>query len=155
MANDTSSPKLIVPGVSGLYEWGSGLGYPFLRFFAGIMFVPHGAQKLFGMFGGTYGGTVQFFTNIGITPAEFWVPLVGFVEFFGGIAIALGLLTRPFALAVTIELLFAAFFFHLSKGFFVAKGGYEHALIWAIIMIFIFFRGGGRLSIDSKLGKEF
>lgn len=155
MANGTSSPKLIVSGVAGLYRWGSGLSYPLLRFFAGLMLVPHGAQKLFGMFGGNYGGTVQFFINIGIVPGELWVPVVGFVEFFGGIAIALGLLTRPFALAATIELLFAAFYFHFDKGFFVAKGGYEHALIWAIIMIVIFFRGGGRLSIDAKLGKEF
>lgn len=155
MANDSPSSKLIVPGVAGLYEWGSGLSYPLLRFFAGLMLVPHGAQKLFDMFGGSYGGTVQFFTNIGIVPAEFWVIVVGFVEFFGGLAIAFGLLTRPFALAATAELLFAAFYFHLGKGYFVAKGGYEHALIWAFIMIFIFFRGGGRVSIDSKLGKEF
>ena len=155
MANDTSSPKLIVPGVAGLYEWGSGLSYPLIRFFAGLMLVPHGAQKLFDMFGGSYAGTVQFFTNIGLVPADFWVIVAGCTEFFGGLLIAFGLLTRLAAAAAVIDLLVAAYVVHLGKGFFVTNGGYEHALLWAIIMIFIFFRGGGRLSIDAKIGREF
>ena len=155
MANDTSSPKLIVPVVAGLYEWGSGLSYPMIRFFAGIMLVPHGAMKLFGMFGFNPEGFNGFLTKFGFVPAELWVIVLGIIEVVGGLMIAFGLLTRPWALAAAIELLIAAFYFHLDKGFFWDKGGYEFPLLWAIIMIGIFFKGGGPLSIDAKLSKEF
>ena len=155
MANDTSSPKLIVPAVAGLYEWGSDMAYPLVRFFAGIMLVPHGMQKLFGMFGFNPEGFNGFLTKFGFVPAELWVIVLGIIEVVGGLMIAFGLLTRPWALAAAIELLVAAFVVHLGNGYFWDKGGYEFPLLWGIVMIAIFLKGGGRLSIDSKLGKEF
>ncbi len=155
MANDTSSPKLIVPAVGGLYAWGSDLAYPLVRFFAGLILAPHGAQKLFEWFGGNQAGTIQFFNNVGVVPGEFWVIVVGSVEFFGGILIAIGLLTRPAALGAIILMVVAILTVNSGNGYFWTKGGYEFAMLWAIVFLAIFFKGGGRLSIDSKLGKEF
>ncbi len=164
MARSSDAPSLIIPAVGGLYEAGSNIAYPMVRFFAGIMLVPHGAQKLFEMFGGNFQGTAGFFTKMGLTPAEIWVYAAGTIEFFGGILIAIGLLTRPAALAATVLLLVAAIHVHMltlpdvfagKGGYFWTKLGYEYALLWAIIMLSIFFKGGGKMSVDSKLGKEF
>ncbi len=147
--------RLIIPAVGGLYEAGSGLWYPWIRFFSGLFLVPHGAQKLFGWFGGNIDGTAGFFSQIGLEPALPLAYLVGTTEFFGGLFIAIGLLTRPAAIAAAVLLLVAAFHVHLANGYFWAKGGYEYPLLWAILMIGIFFRGGGELSIDRAIGKEF
>jgi putative oxidoreductase len=127
-----------------------------VRFFAGLILVPHGAQKLFGAFGGGgLDGTAGFFAKIGLEPSMILATWVGFFEFFGGIAIAIGLLTRPVALVVAVQLLVAAFYVHLASGYFWTGRGYEFPLLWAIIMIAIAIRGGGDKSIDKMLGKEF
>ena len=155
MANDTQPPKLYFPAVGGLYQLGSGLAYPWIRFWAGVFFVPHGMQKLFDMFGGSYDGTVQFFDNIGVSPGWLWVPVVGVFEVVGGLCLALGLFTRVAAAGGTIHLLVATFTVHMANGYFVNKGGYEYALLWCLICIAIFFKGGGKLSIDRAIGREF
>ncbi len=147
--------RLIIPAVGGLYEAGSGLVYAWIRFFSGLFLMPHGAQKLFGWFGGNIDGTAGFFSKIGLEPALPLAYLVGATEFFGGLFIAIGLLTRPAAVAAAVLLLVAAFYVQLGNGFFWNKGGYEYPLLWAILMIGIFFRGGGELSIDRAIGKEF
>ncbi len=144
--------RLIIPAVGGLYEAGSGLCYPWIRFFSGLFLVPHGARKLFG---GTIDGMAGFFSKIGLEPALPLAYLVGATEFFGGLLIAIGLLTRPAAVAAAVLLLVAVFYVHFGNGFFWNEGGYEYPLLWAILMIGIFFRGGGELSIDRAIGKEF
>lgn len=149
------TPTLIIPGLGGLYDGLKPWAYPILRFFTGLFLVPHGAQKLFGMWGGNIGGTIGFFTKIGLEPATLLAYLVGFVEFFGGLAIAIGVLTRISAAASAILLLVAAFYVHLGNGYFWNKGGYEYPLLWAILMCVIFIRGGGDKSVDKLLGKEF
>jgi putative oxidoreductase len=146
--------RLIVPAVGRLYEAGSGLWYPWIRFFSGLFLVPHGAQKLFGWFGGNINATAGFFSQIGLEPALPLAYLVGATEFFGGLFVAIGYLTRPAAVAAA-ALLLVAVFVHLDNGYFWNKGGYEYSLLWALLMIGIFFRGGGELSIDRAIGKEF
>ncbi len=155
MTEGSDSPKLIVPAVAGLYEAGANLVYPWIRFMVGLFLVPHGAQKLFGLFGGNITGTAGFFSKVGLEPALPLAYLIGTVEFFGGILVAIGLLTRPAALAATIMLLVAALHVHLGNGFFWTKAGLEYPLLWAFMFLAIFFRGGGAMSVDSKLGKEF
>lgn len=149
--------KLVIPAFGGIYEAGSRISYPLIRATAGLLLMPHGAQKLFGWFGG--GGltnTAAFFGgSLGLEPGLFWAFLVGFVEFFGGLALVLGLLTRPFAVAVTILMAVAAFGIHLGNGFFWSNGGYEYPLMWGLVALAIVFRGGGPLSLDRKLGREF
>lgn len=154
MTNESSSTKLIVPALGGLYGSVSGLAYPLVRFSAGLFFMPHGAQKLFGWFGGDIAATAQGFGKLGLEPALPLAYLVGAVEFFGGLAVAIGFLTRPAAVASAI-LLMVAVQVHFANGFFWNKGGYEYPLLWAILMIAISFRGGGNLSVDGKIGREF
>lgn len=124
-----------------------------LRVPVGIIFMAHGAQKLFGWFGG-YGleGTAQWMASIGLTPAHLLAALAGSAEFFGGLALLLGLLVRPAAAALGFTMLVAIFSVHISKGLFLANGGYEYGLALFAAAIALFISGAGRLSIDASLG---
>jgi putative oxidoreductase len=157
MSTEAPQTRLIIPALAPLYGALSRLSYPMIRFFAGLFLVPHGAQKLFGWFGG--GGldaTAEgFATHLGLEPGMFFAVLVGATEFFGGLMLAVGFLTRPVAVAVTILLAVAAFKVHLPNGFFVRDGGYEFALLWSLVALALAFRGGGELSVDRAIGREF
>ncbi len=120
-----------------------------LRLAGGAIFVAHGAQKLFGAFG-RYGleGTGQFFDSVGLSPGYLMALLAGVVEFFGGLALIVGLLVRPAAAALALAMLIAVFAVHFSKGFFLDKGGYEYALAMLAVSVSLVFSGGGRISLD-------
>ena len=149
--------KLIFPFLQGIYSLGSRFSYPLIRITIGAMLIPHGAQKLFGWFGGKgLSHTAEIFaTHLGINPAMLFAVLAGLIEFFGGIFLVVGFLTRPVAAAVVCLMLVAAFHVHLDNGFFWSKGGYEYPLMWALISLAVLFEGGGKCSIDRKIGKEF
>ncbi len=148
-------PQLIIPALGGVYGSLSKFTWPAVRIVTGLFLMPHGAQKLFGMFGGNPQAIAGFFSKIGIEPAATMVTVVGSVEFFGGLLLALGLLTRPVAAACCVLLLVAVFQVHLANGFFWSTGGYEYPLMWAILALVFVIRGGGDYSIDQKIGKEF
>lgn len=126
-----------------------------LRVGGGIIFAAHGAQKLFGWFGG-YGleGTGQFFDSVGLTPGYLMALLAGAAEFFGGLALILGLLVRPAAASLAFAMLVAIFSVHFSKGFFMDKGGYEYALALFAVSASLVFSGGGRASLDRALSAK-
>ncbi|KFI18667.1 DoxX family protein [Nitrosococcus oceani] len=129
------------------------LSYPLVRVTTGLLLMPHGAQKLFGWFGG-HGltATGQYFaSNLGMEPGFLFALLAGLIEFFGGLALVLGLLTRPAALIIAI---FMAVIIpvHLPNGFFWSNGGFEYPLMWGLLALAIFFRGGERYSLDRRLG---
>ena len=149
---DSGSPRLIVPAMGGLYAGLADYTYPLVRFVAGAFLMPNGYMKLFG---GGWAGTVGYFGKLGLEPANLFVGLVGGVEFFGGILVALGLLTRVAAAACFIDLVMATILVHASKGFFGAPGGWQYVVIWAVLFLAFFIRGGGKLSIDRALGREF
>jgi putative oxidoreductase len=154
---ETAKPRLIVPGVAGLYAAGSCLAWPLIRVVCGLFLMPHGAQKLFGWFGG-YGlaATGEFFaTKLGLQPGFLVALLSGLVEFGGGALLVLGLLTRPAALGVVILMAVAVFAVHLPNGYFWNDLGYEYPLMWGLVALAIFFRGGGKLSLDRLIGREF
>lgn len=154
--SDTSSQKLIIPALGGLYAGGTPLFEAVLRAVVGLWMVPHGAQKLFGMFGGGgISGTAGFFSQIGLEPAVLMAVLAGGTEFFGGILLAIGLLTRPAAVAICILLLVAIFSVHIGNGFFMQTGGFEYASLWFFAALYFVFRGGNRYSVDAKLGRAF
>ncbi|HTH16775.1 MAG TPA: DoxX family protein [Magnetospirillum sp.] len=150
----TSAAKPVLPALSPLTEALSPLAEPLVRVAAGLALVPHGAQKLFGWFGG-YGldATGQFFaTKLGL-PAGL-ATLAGLIEFFGGLALAAGLLTRPVAALVAGLMAVAVFQVHLGAGFFWTSGGYEYPLLWGIVALSYAVRGGGRFSLDALIGRE-
>ncbi|MBI4183935.1 MAG: DoxX family protein [Proteobacteria bacterium] len=156
MSVQTRIPSLVIPGLGRYYESLSGLAWPLVRATAGLLLVPHGAQKLFGWFGGGgLAGTAAFFSsNLGLEPGLFWALVVAITEVFGGLAIAVGFLTRPAALAVVALMAVAVFEVHLGAGFFWTQGGYEYPLMWGLIALAILFRGAGPHSVDERLGRE-
>lgn len=147
--------QLYVPALAPLYEKVQGYAYPLIRIITGLCLIPHGAQKLFEWFGGNRAMTAGFFSKLGMEPAMMLVNLVGAVEFFGGILITIGLLTRPAAVAVFVIMAVAVLKVHLGNGFFWTKGGYEYPLLWGVVALGLAFGGSGKLSVDEKLGKEF
>ena len=129
------------------------LAYPLVRVTTGLLLIPHGAQKLFGWFGG-YGltATGQYFeSTLGMSPGILFATLAGLVEVFGGLALALGLFTRPAALAVAVFMA-VALSVHIPNGFFWTAGGIEYPLMWGLLAVAILLRGGGRYSLDARFG---
>jgi len=123
-----------------------------LRVGAGAIFAAHGAQKLFGWFGG-YGleGTAGWMTSIGLEPGLLMAAMAGSAEFFGGLLLIIGLLVRPAALMLAITMLVAIVTVHLQNGLFMANNGYEFGLALLAISVAIVFRGAGSLSADHLL----
>lgn len=157
MTSTTETIDPIVPAFAPLYQGLTRFSEPLMRATVGLLLMPHGAQKLFGWFGG-YGleGTAGFFAgNLGLEPGIFWAVLVGSVEFFGGLFLAIGFLTRPVAAAIAILMTVALFQVHLGNGFFWTDGGYEYPLMWGLLALGFVLRGSGAYSIDARIGREF
>ena len=123
-----------------------------LRAPTGLILMAHGAQKLFGWFGG-YGleGTGQFMSSLGLDPGYLMALLAGSAEFFGGLALLIGLLTRPAAAVVAFTMLIAIFSVHITHGLFIANGGYEYALSLFVVAAAIAIQGAGRFSVDKAI----
>jgi putative oxidoreductase len=130
----------------------AGYGITLLRIVTGLTFAAHGAQKLFGWFGG-YGleGVAQWMESIGITPGYLMAALAGSAEFFGGLALVVGLLVRPAAISLLIAMLVAIFSVHWVNGFFMSANGYEYAMILALISATLVIEGAGKLSLDRRI----
>ncbi|HOP80525.1 MAG TPA: DoxX family protein, partial [Armatimonadota bacterium] len=115
-----------------------------IRVVLGIIFMAHGAQKLFGAFdGGGISGTAGFLGDLGLQPASFWAWVVALVEFFGGLAVFIGLLTGVAALLLVANMIVAMAAVHWSQGFFAAQGGFEFPLALAAMALSLVFSGPG------------
>lgn len=123
-----------------------------LRIPLGIIFAAHGAQKLFGWFGG-YGleGTGQWMASIGLQPGYLMALMAGSAEFFGGLALLIGLLVRPAAVVLAFAMLVAIFSVHIGNGLFMSNNGYEFGLALLAISVSLAISGGGRLALDNRL----
>ena len=115
-----------------------------LRIVAALLFIEHGTQKLFGFPAGEREAIGFALTLPGIA---------GILEFFGGILIAIGLLTRPASFAATFVLLVTVYVHGIVRG--EGYSGAEKSILWAAIFFFFAIRGGNGHSVDAKLGKEF
>tara|TARA_R110002167_G_scaffold23131_2_gene82415 strand:+ start:1658 stop:2146 length:489 start_codon:yes stop_codon:yes gene_type:complete len=126
-----------------------------LRIPAGITFAAHGAQKLFGAFGG-YGleGTGQWMASIGLEPGYLMALAAGSAEFIGGIALLLGLLVRPAAVVLAFTMLVAIFTVHIANGLFMSNNGYEFGLSLVAISVALALNGAGAFSVDSLLTRN-
>lgn len=144
----------IIPFLAPLWAALAEPAYALLRFTAGAFLVPHGLWKLFGITG-SQEEMLVFFQAIGMEPAFPLMIAVGIVEVVGGACVALGFLTRPAALAATVTTATAAIYVHLPLGFYVDTHGIEFAALWAIAFLYIAIRGGGAISLDRAIGREF
>jgi putative oxidoreductase len=140
--------------IKSLLTTRAGYGLTVLRVIVGIIFIAHGSQKLFGAFGG-YGleGTGQYMESIGLTPGYLMALLSGSAEFFGGVAVLIGLLARPAAAVLILLLAVAIFSVHISNGLFMANNGYEFALALLGGSIAVLIEGAGKLSVDRAIAK--
>jgi putative oxidoreductase len=128
-----------------------------LRLVLGVVFFAHGAQKMLGWFGGFgFAGTMGFFTGMAHIPAPLaFLAIVA--EFFGGIGLILGFLTRIAAFGIGVNMLVAIMAVHLPFGFFMnwtgtQKGeGFEFHLLVLSIVAFLMIRGAGAFSVDRIL----
>src|SRR5690606_31425744 len=127
-----------------------------LRLPLGIIFAAHGAQKLFGWFGG-YGlqGTGQWMDSIGLGPGGLMAAWAGSAECFGGLFLILGLLTRPTALVLAVTMVVAIFSVHMSNGLFMSNNGYEFALALLAGSVSLLISGAGRASADAVIAQRF
>ena len=123
-----------------------------VRVATGIIFAAHGAQKLFGWFGG-YGleATGGWMASIGLEPGVLMAALAGSAEFFGGLALILGVLVRPAAVVLALTMLVAIVTVHLPNGLFMANNGYEFGLALLAASAGLAIRGAGSVSVDQWL----
>jgi putative oxidoreductase len=124
-----------------------------LRVVVGLLFAAHGAQKLFGVFGGPgLNGTADMFNAIGLRPARLHAAAAGGAEVAAGALLALGLLT-PIGATLAIAVMVAAVVtVHLPKGIWVTDGGYEYTAVLATVAFALAGVGPGKWSLDNALG---
>jgi putative oxidoreductase len=151
MESCVEGKRLFVPGMAKLYEILAPLSYTLVRISLGVFLIPHGYVKLFQ---DDAVAASRNFVNFGWSYPLAWAYFIGALEFFGGIMLAIGLLTRVVAAAFAIEMAvisFAVLWPVWSWG----KHGMEYALLMCILALAILFRGAGRYSVDHYIGREF
>ena len=127
----------------------SGFGTLPLRIIIGLVFIPAGAGKLFGvMGGGGLSGTTQMMSSLGLEPAFLMALLAASSEFFGGLFILLGLLTRPAAVSIAFTMLVAIFTAHNPDG---VLTGYELAMVLMFMAISLVISGAGKFGLDDLI----
>ena len=129
------------------------LAYAFARVYYAALILPSGYEKVF------HDGAARIAAGnvlkTGLQPPLFWAWAVAYLEFYGMILLALGLLTRPVAFAFAIEMAFIVLAIQLPNGYFWTSRGAEFAIMLFVVCLAFLFGGGGRYSLDRKLGREF
>lgn len=161
MARTIDRSRLCIPALAGLYN---GLGkymYPLLRFTCGAFLVPHGWAKVIGgsvarynEAGALVGGTAGFMAKMGFPAPEALAWYIALLELVGGAMMAIGFLTRVVAAQVIGFMFVAAFVVNADKWFWNGPG-MEFPVFWMIVAFIVLIRGGGDLSVDCRLSKEF
>ncbi|HLK55875.1 MAG TPA: DoxX family protein [Chthonomonadaceae bacterium] len=120
----------------------------FLRIGLGVVFFAHGAQKVFGWFGGPgLANTVGFMGHMGIPAPLAYIS--AFTELLGGLGVLLGVLTRLASLGLAINMLVAIFHVHLANGFFADKGGFEYPFTLLMIALALLAAGPGHVAFGD------
>ncbi|MEQ9618620.1 MAG: DoxX family protein [Deltaproteobacteria bacterium] len=142
--------------ISSLLGTKGDVGAFIARIALGIVILPHGLQKLLGMFGGAgFSGTVDFFVSSGMPAFVAILIIIG--ESFGALGLILGFLSRIAAFGITLIMLGAIFMVHLPNGFFMnwlggkAGEGYEYHILAVGLGLIVLIKGGGIWSIDRAI----
>jgi putative oxidoreductase len=144
--------KLVFPTLAGLYESCAPYSYAIMRFATGAILVPHGVNKILNT------PIAKFAPNIaakGLPFPKALAYLTYFAESVAAVCLAIGLFTRLAAAMIGIEMIVIVILFQWQFGYFWTNRGYVFALLWALLCIAIFFKGGGRYSVDQLIGREF
>ena len=125
------------------------LGILVLRLGLGIMFMAHGLQMAFGLFGGPgVKGFSGMLSGLGFVPAIFWSYVASYTVLLGGLFLIVGIQTRPVAVLLLIFILTAGIKVHLSKGFFITNGGFEYTFVIAAACLALILLGPGKFGIS-------
>lgn len=148
--SDEREPKLLFPSLKPFYAALNPLSWLLVRCAVGLILAVHGWGKI------DRGAEAMapVFMKMGYDHPVPLIYLLTFIELFGGIAIAAGLFTRFFAAAVAIEMAVIMFAHYLPNGFSWLNRGYEYVLLWGLVSMAIWLRGGGPYSLDRKIGTE-
>jgi putative oxidoreductase len=151
-ANTTSTETNAIAKAQSTTLSAADFGLLAVRLALAVVFMAHGGQKLFGWFGGPgLSGAVQFMGSMGI-PA-FFAYLAVFTEFFGGLALLVGLFSRLASLGLFITMIVATVKVHLANGFFLSgpdgKTGFEYNLVLLLISLAVILTGPGRLAVGD------
>jgi len=156
----SAATPLVFPVIGAAYQLAAPVTEALLRAAVGLALIPHGLRLFYGFFPGTgvkLGSFTAFCAMLdrgGYRPARFWAVLVFLTEFVAGPMLAVGLLTRPAALAVCV-LTFLSVVEHVKDGYFWNRQGIEYPGMWALAALYFLAGGGGFLSLDHLLGFEF
>jgi putative oxidoreductase len=142
--------------LSSLLHTNDDIGLFIARISLGIVILPHGLQKLFGLFGGAgFSGTVDFFVGSGLPSAV--AILIIIAESFGALGLILGFFSRLAAFGITLIMLGAIFMVHIQNGFFMnwfgnqAGEGFEYHLLALGLSLVVLIKGGGKWSVDNMI----
>ena len=124
--------------ITTLMSSNAGYGITLLRIVTGLTFAAHVAQWM---------------ESIGITPGYLMAALAGSAEFFGGLALVVGLLVRPAAVSLLVSMVVAAVTVHWANGFFITNNGFEYAMILGLISAVLVIEGAGKLSLDRAIAR--
>lgn len=149
--SETPAHRLLLPFLGPLYDALAPLSWALVRFTAGAALVPHGWGKIIG---GGLSGAADSFAGLGLEPAGILALYIGLLELVGGTLLAVGLLTRLWALQVAAFMAIAAFYVHWPNGYMWTDKGWEYPAFWMLVSLAILIRGGGPLSLDRLLPRE-
>ena len=152
---------LIFPSLGPLYQTVAPWAEALLRAAVGLALVPHGLRNTFGMFP-TTGVRAHSVSELaaqldrdGYRPGKLWAPAISIIQLIGGPLLALGLFTRPVALAVFIFLIVTNFERWRVGKYFWNQLGLEYTLMWTIAAFYFLVHGGGTISLDHLFGRAF
>ena len=150
MGTAGTKPRLLFPSLRNFYDALEPLSWLLIRCAVGITLAVHGWGKI------SRGAEAMApaFMKMGYQDPILLIYFLILVEFVGGIAIAVGLLTRLFAAMVTIEMAWIMFAHYLPNGFSWLNRGYEFVMLWGLVALAIWWRGGGPYSLDRAIGRE-
>jgi len=153
---DASAP-LLIPTLAPFYQAAVPWAEALLRVWVGLAMVPHGLRNTFGMFP-TTGVRSHNVTELarqldqdGYRPGKLWAPAISLTQLVGGPLLALGLFTRPVALAVLLFLIVANVERWRVGKYFWNQLGLEYTLMWTLAVLYFLLRGGGPISLDHLL----
>jgi len=122
-----------------------------LRLTLGVIFVGHGLQVCFGMFGGpNVSGFSKMLSGLGFKPALLWAYVGAYTELIGGLCLISGFMVRVAAFFILVFIIVATFKVHLSKGLFITNGGFEYNLLIAAVCLALMITGAGKFGIGPK-----
>ncbi len=129
------------------------LGLLILQVVIGLLMMGHGAQKLFGWFGGQgLRATTEWLARMGLRAPRFWALMAGFAELGGGLLFALGLFHPIGPLAVLAVMIAAIALVHWSHGLWISNGGSEYSFVLAVLAVVMGLWSPGAYSLDRVLG---